>query len=111
MILDLTYPTWIFNLRSLVYLDLSQNHITGPIPESIQNMISLKHLDLSRNNFNTSISNWLCRLSHLEYLNLRQNNLRVPISCVMKDMHYMSRNDTVVKLKGLYNLSNLLVSE
>ena len=52
-------PSWIFGLRNLVSLDLSENYFQGPIPIDLQNMTSLRQLDLSLNNFNSSIPYWL----------------------------------------------------
>ncbi|XP_030930563.1 receptor-like protein EIX2 [Quercus lobata] len=71
---------WVFDLHSLVSLDLSDNQLQGPIPVHLQNLTSLRHLDLSYNNLNSSIPNWLYSCNHLEFLDLGTNILQGTIS-------------------------------
>lgn len=70
---------WMFNLtRSnshLEQLDLSSNHLTGPIPLYFQNMTSLSQLDLSGNSLYGSIPDGLALLPRLMSLNLSANQL------------------------------------
>ncbi|XP_073154081.1 receptor-like protein 42 [Henckelia pumila] len=73
------------NMTSLEQLDLSENHLSGPIPYSIGHMESLYNLDLHQNNLSEKSLNLLddcvipksiCNLSKLE-------DLSVP-SCIDK---------------------------
>ncbi|XP_075649082.1 receptor-like protein EIX1 [Castanea sativa] len=79
-------PSWIFGLRNLVSLDLSNTYCQGPISLDLQNMTSLSHLDLSGNNFNSSIPNWLYSFSRLEFLNLRNSTLQGSISSAIGNL-------------------------
>ncbi|KAF3966569.1 hypothetical protein CMV_009347 [Castanea mollissima] len=105
--------SWIFGLRNLVSLDLSDNYFQGPIPVDLQNMTSLSHLDLSWNNFNSSIPNWLYSFSRLEFLNLGYNNLQGTISSAIGNLTSaisidLSGNELEGKLpRSLGNLCNL----
>ncbi|CAA0824284.1 disease resistance family protein / LRR family protein [Striga hermonthica] len=67
-------PRWIFQLRDLIYLDMSFNSLEGPIP-TMSNTTKLQHLDLSSNDLNSSIPQWLYSCKHLQYLDLSQNQL------------------------------------
>ncbi|KAF3957149.1 hypothetical protein CMV_017805 [Castanea mollissima] len=106
-------PSWIFGLRNLVSLDLSDNYFQGPIPVDLQNMTSLRHLDLSGNNFNSSIPNWLYSFSRLEFLNLADSNLQGTISSAIGNLTSaisidLSFNELGGKLpRSLGNLCNL----
>ncbi|XP_039136278.1 uncharacterized protein LOC120273665 [Dioscorea cayenensis subsp. rotundata] len=95
--LNITLPQWLFNLTSLVYLDLfhcalygkllvtignlrrlrvlnlSGNHFDGVIPESLGNLGSLERLDLSDNELNGSIPESLSNLTNLVYFDLSNN--------------------------------------
>ncbi|KAH7690645.1 Leucine-rich repeat-containing N-terminal plant-type protein [Dioscorea alata] len=98
--LNLTLPQWLFNLTSLVYLDLSHcalygklpvtvgnssglrvfslsgNSLDGVIPESLGNLGCLERLDLSENELNGSIPESLSNLTNLEYFHLYSNKIR-----------------------------------
>ena len=60
-------------LLGLVVLDLSENHISGVIPESISNLKQLQSLDFSSNRLSGPIPQSLPSLSFLQYLNLSNN--------------------------------------
>ncbi|XP_044473281.1 receptor-like protein 33 [Mangifera indica] len=70
-------PTRIgYLLTFTIFFSLSDNVISGPIPESICNATLLQVLDLSNNRFNGSVPNCLIQRSEtLGVLNLGSNNL------------------------------------
>ncbi|KAK7835023.1 receptor-like protein eix1 [Quercus suber] len=61
-------------LTSLVVLNLSRNHISGQIPNSISNLRQLSSLDLSSNSLSGPIPPSMSLLSFLGVLNLSYNN-------------------------------------
>ncbi|KAH7527927.1 hypothetical protein FEM48_Zijuj05G0018100 [Ziziphus jujuba var. spinosa] len=67
-------------MSGLVFLNLSRNHISGHIPESISKLEQLSSLDLSSNKFSGAIPRTLGSLSFLGFLNLSNNNFsgRIP---------------------------------
>ncbi|KAL5802471.1 hypothetical protein ACOSQ4_030776 [Xanthoceras sorbifolium] len=79
-------PSWVFGLRSLIFLDLSGNSFDGPIVDGLGNLTSLRHLDLSSNHFNSSIPNWLSSFYRLEYLSLSSNDLQGSISSALGNL-------------------------
>ncbi|XP_017976568.1 PREDICTED: probable LRR receptor-like serine/threonine-protein kinase At4g36180 [Theobroma cacao] len=87
-------PTWIFNLPSLVYINLNWNDIGGVIPNGFQNMSSLKFLDLSWNAFSpSSIPRWLYNLNHLQFLGLRSIGLQGNISSAIRNLSSVTHLD------------------
>ncbi|CDP20424.1 unnamed protein product [Coffea canephora] len=77
---DSTIPLWLFNLTSLVHLDLSSNNFFGPIvPNSLQHWSSLSYLDLSGNQFSTSLLDPLFTLNNLVHLDLSGNQIQGPL--------------------------------
>ncbi|KAM3694178.1 hypothetical protein ACJW31_07G040500 [Castanea mollissima] len=68
-------PDNITSLSKLVNMNLSMNHLTGKIPGSIGNLKSLESLDLSRNKLSGPIPQSLSSLTFLSHLNLSFNNL------------------------------------
>ncbi|KAG6490427.1 hypothetical protein ZIOFF_051723 [Zingiber officinale] len=75
-------PNELTDLLGLHFLNLSMNHFTGRIPEKIGGMSQLESLDLSMNNLTGEVPASLSALSFLGYLNLSYNNLsgRIPES-------------------------------
>uniref|UniRef100_A0A804I1X6 Disease resistance R13L4/SHOC-2-like LRR domain-containing protein n=2 Tax=Musa acuminata subsp. malaccensis TaxID=214687 RepID=A0A804I1X6_MUSAM len=73
-------PEKLGNLHGLRSLNLSGNYLTGQIPRSIDEMKQLEVLDLSRNNLSGVIPSGLASLNFLNQLNLSYNNLsgRIP---------------------------------
>ncbi|THU74440.1 hypothetical protein C4D60_Mb04t33390 [Musa balbisiana] len=68
-------PEELTNLSGLFSLNLSGNHFTGEITENISKLQQLESLDLSRNNFSGTIPSNLIALTSLAFLNLSYNNL------------------------------------
>ncbi|XP_031399685.1 receptor-like protein EIX2 isoform X2 [Punica granatum] len=65
--------------KNLEYIDLSQNSIESPIPESLPQLSSLKYLFLSDNKLTGRIPESIGQLSNLEYIDLSENSIESPI--------------------------------
>lgn len=65
--------SFISDLSALLYLDLSDNNLTGIVPSELDTLALLKWLDISNNGY-TTIPNELGALSDLEVLDLSKNN-------------------------------------
>ncbi|XP_073112546.1 receptor-like protein EIX2 [Elaeis guineensis] len=76
-----TIPEELTSLFGLVSLNLSGNHLIGEITEKIGALQQLESLDLSRNNLFGRIPSSMIGLTFLSYLNLSYNNFsgRVPL--------------------------------
>lgn len=73
-------PQEITNLFELRSLNLSGNHLKGNIPQQIGDMMKqMESLDLSRNQFSGQIPPSMSKLTFLNHLNLSYNNLSGPI--------------------------------
>ncbi|KAL5547498.1 hypothetical protein UlMin_002729 [Ulmus minor] len=64
-----------YNWSSLVYLDLSENHLSGEILHNLNHAQNLKHLNLAYNRFSRQEFPRIERLLALEYLNLSRTSL------------------------------------
>ncbi|WOK98944.1 receptor-like protein 12 [Canna indica] len=73
-------PEELGNLHELQSLNLSRNYLTGKIPEQIGKIRQLETLDLSRNHLSGAIPSSLATLNFLSVLNLSYNNIsgRIP---------------------------------
>jgi EIX receptor 1/2 len=73
-------PEEISSLKGLLALNLSRNMLTGLIPQKIGYLTQLESLDLSRNELFGSIPTSMADISFLEVLNLSYNKLsgRIP---------------------------------
>jgi len=75
-------PQSITKLMVLVGLNFSGNHLTGLIPNNIGHMEMLESLDLSRNHLSGRMPTSFSNLTFLSYMNLSFNNLegKIPLS-------------------------------
>ncbi|KAL7134527.1 hypothetical protein ABFS83_11G032000 [Erythranthe nasuta] len=64
-----------FNWSNLLYLDMSENQISGEFSDDLSRAASLKHLNLAHNRFTEQQFLKVDMLSSLEYLNLSGTNL------------------------------------
>ncbi|XP_004507733.1 probable LRR receptor-like serine/threonine-protein kinase At2g24230 [Cicer arietinum] len=64
-----------YNWSHLVYLDLSENHLSGEIFTNLNNSMNLKYLNLAHNRFTRQKFPQIEMLSGLEYLNLSKTSL------------------------------------
>ncbi|XP_030487788.2 receptor-like protein EIX2 [Cannabis sativa] len=78
-------PSFIGSLSKLLYLNLSNNFMSGKIPHQLGNLSSLQFLDLSGNDFIIRNLDWISTLFSLRQLDLsrmdltKMNNLMQPI--------------------------------
>ncbi|XP_052287564.1 probable LRR receptor-like serine/threonine-protein kinase At3g47570 isoform X2 [Citrus sinensis] len=69
-------PSTLWNLKYILYLNLSSNSFTGPLPLEIGNLRVLVQIDLSMNNFSGFIPTTIGDLKDLQYLFLEYNRLQ-----------------------------------
>ncbi|XP_072970805.1 receptor-like protein EIX1 isoform X2 [Typha angustifolia] len=65
-----TFPSWLWNLTNLSYLNLEDCRFHRKIPNALGNFTSLTYLDLGYNNLEGPLPSWLWNLTNLSYLNL-----------------------------------------
>ncbi|KAK2972089.1 hypothetical protein RJ640_010252 [Escallonia rubra] len=114
------------NLTYAIFFSLSNNHLTGTIPDSICNASYLQVLDLSNNSLSGVIPSCLTEnIPSLGVLNLGRNNLsgnislRFSSSCVLKtlDLHDNLLEGTIpeslanCKMLEVLNLGNNKISD
>ncbi|CAL9023452.1 unnamed protein product [Prunus brigantina] len=73
--LNSSIPSELGFCTNLTYLNLTSNHLEGPIPSSIGQLRELKYLDLRENSLNSSIPSELGLCTKLTYLALSSNHL------------------------------------
>ncbi|KAL8467052.1 hypothetical protein ACS0TY_035946 [Phlomoides rotata] len=85
-------PEELTSLVELKSLNLSGNHLTGLIPKSIGDLKQLESLDFSRNALSGEMPKSFSFMSFLSYLNLSSNNLRgrIPESTQLQGMNASS---------------------
>lgn len=81
------------NWFSLIYLDLSENELSGDIFKNLTLLKKLKHLNLAWNRFNRGIFPSVEMLSGLEYLNLSNTNLSGHIPREISELSDLSTLD------------------
>lgn len=70
-------------------IDISNNHLTGEIPQSITSLVGLFFLNLSRNNLTAFIPDSFGRLVNLESLDLSRNHLHGRIPSSFSQLHFL----------------------
>ncbi|KAJ1276009.1 hypothetical protein BS78_05G181000, partial [Paspalum vaginatum] len=99
-----------FGHRALVYLDLSNNSLSGQIPSFMQNCLELHVLDLSRNTFSGRIPEWIGKLMGLQFLRLSQNIFSgdIPVNITnLECLQYIDISDNSMSGSLPGDLSNL----
>ncbi|KAK9127379.1 hypothetical protein Syun_016176 [Stephania yunnanensis] len=74
------------NLRFLVSIDLSLNHLSGAIPMKLTNLLGLSILNLSANSLTGKIPDKIGSLRRLESLDLSRNQLSGEIPSSISDL-------------------------
>ncbi|KAL8096546.1 putative LRR receptor-like serine/threonine-protein kinase At1g56140 isoform X1 [Apium graveolens] len=79
--LDVTgvIPDELWNLTSLVNLNLAQNYLTGPLSASIGNLVSMQYLSLGINSLSGELPKELGKLTDLRSLSFSSNNFSGPL--------------------------------
>lgn len=84
-VLDLSSNQFEGNLTRMVkwgnieFLDLSQNHLTGSIPEVTPQFLRLNHLNISRNSLSGFLPKMIMQYPKLRVLDLSSNQLGGPV--------------------------------
>ncbi|KAL8502470.1 hypothetical protein ACS0TY_021564 [Phlomoides rotata] len=81
-----------FNWSNLMYLDISENHLSGVFSTGFSHAPNLKHLNLAHNRFSMQQFLQVNVLSSLEYLNLSGTNL---IGEIPSNISYLSNLRTL----------------
>ncbi|KAG7567511.1 Leucine-rich repeat [Arabidopsis thaliana x Arabidopsis arenosa] len=81
------------NWFSLIYLDLSENELSGDIFKNLTLLKKLKHLNLAWNRFNRGMFPRIEMLSGLEYLNLSNTNISGHIPREISELSDLSTLD------------------
>lgn len=72
---NLTDAAELFDILSLVSIDLSDNDLVGPVALGFGSMPGLEVLDLSRNRLSSFPESWGMEASSLQHLSLQLNNI------------------------------------
>ncbi|MBA0816922.1 hypothetical protein Gohar_001532 [Gossypium harknessii] len=78
-----------FNWSHLVYLDLSENRLSGEIVVNLSQALNLRHLNLAYNRFARQKCPRIGMLSSLEYLNLSKTSLVGHIPSEISELSYL----------------------
>ncbi|KAK2366066.1 receptor protein EIX2 [Trifolium repens] len=99
------------NLGLMATIDLSCNHLTGEIPQSITKLVALVGLNLSRNNLTGFIPNNIGHMERLESLDLSRNHLYGKMPSSFTNLTFLSyMNLSFNNLEGKIPLSTQLQS-
>ncbi|KAK4386441.1 LRR receptor-like serine/threonine-protein kinase GHR1 [Sesamum angolense] len=72
-------PNKLSNFKSLEYLDVSENMFSSSLPSDIGKLVSLKNLSLAGNNFSGSIPDTISGLASIRSLDMSSNSLSGPL--------------------------------
>ena len=85
-------PSLLKNCTSLVFVDVVDNKLSGPIPKwlgvSFKNLVILM---LSSNHFNGSLPTQICHLTHIQILDFSMNNISGSIPKCLNNLTAMSQ--------------------
>ncbi|KAK9116386.1 hypothetical protein Sjap_015333 [Stephania japonica] len=97
------------NLRLLKSIDLSNNNLTGDIPQELTILVGLNILNLSQNHLHGMIPEKIGKLAQLESLDLSHNQLSGPIPPSIASLNFLSHlNLSYNNLKGRIPSGNQL---
>ncbi|KAL4634644.1 hypothetical protein ACB092_04G215200 [Castanea dentata] len=104
-------PEEVMHLKGLQSLDLSSNNLTGRIPENIGDMGSVESIDFSSNQLSGQIPQSMSSLTFLSRLNLSNNNLigKIPSSTQLQSLD--ASNFFGNKLCGLPLIDNCTMKD
>ncbi|KAG6407140.1 hypothetical protein SASPL_130124 [Salvia splendens] len=101
--------------ESVEILDLSQNQLTGPIPEATAQFLRLNYLNLSRNSLNGPLPKAIAHFPKLATLDLGFNRLGGPLlpsllmSETLVELHLQGNAlSGRIEFSPLFNITNLL---
>ncbi|MBA0866809.1 hypothetical protein Goshw_024633 [Gossypium schwendimanii] len=98
-------PSGIANLKDLVLLNLSSNSFDGTFPSGFSNLKRLKYLDLRSNVFSGDIMKLLSQLQSVVHVDLSSNQLSGSLDLGLGTSHFIS------SIQYLNISQNLLVGE
>jgi Leucine-rich repeat (LRR) protein len=99
-----------FGNRAIIYLDVSNNSLSGRIPSSMQDCTELLVLDLSRNKFSGRLPDWIGKFVRLQFLRLSHNMFfgSIPINITnLQCLQYMDITNNSMSGSLPRDLSNL----
>lgn len=81
---DLAGAVELFDILSLISVDLSNNELVGPVTPGFGLMPGLEVLDLSRNGLSSFPASWGAEASSLRHLSLQLNNISGYVYCTQR---------------------------